>query len=50
MSLVPEWRFCRKCGRMYDWNPDVGVIVCPYCKDKMKPLKLLWEIKKMRKK
>lgn len=31
MSIVPIWRRCLKCHRMYDWNPDVGNYKCPYC-------------------
>ena len=33
MTLVPMKKICLKCGKMYEFNPDVGVgLFCPYCK------------------
>ena len=41
MSLQPEKRKCFICGRIYNFNPNVGKILCPYCKtDKNKHLTL----------
>lgn len=31
MTIVPMYRRCPMCKRMYSWNPDVGRFVCPYC-------------------
>lgn len=31
MSQAPVWKKCRRCGKVYDWNPSVGVTKCPYC-------------------
>ena len=32
MTLVPMKKICLKCGKMYEFNPDVGVgLFCPYC-------------------
>lgn len=32
MTLVPMKKMCPKCGKMYEFNPDVGVgLFCPYC-------------------
>ena len=42
MTLVPMQKRCFKCGRTYEWNPDVGIgFSCPHCRakgitDKMK--------------
>ncbi|MBQ0100298.1 MAG: hypothetical protein KBS39_02175 [Lachnospiraceae bacterium] len=33
MSLLPEKRKCPKCGKIYSFNPDVGKIFCPNCKN-----------------
>lgn len=32
MTLIPMKKRCFKCGKLYIWNPDVGQMVCPYCK------------------
>lgn len=34
MTILPQWKKCKKCGRTYDWNPDVGITGCPYCMKK----------------
>lgn len=31
MTIMPMWKRCHKCHRMYSWNPDVGKMNCPYC-------------------
>ena len=31
MSIVPEYRKCKKCGKLYSFNPDVGQMRCPNC-------------------
>ncbi|MCR5587621.1 MAG: hydrogenase maturation nickel metallochaperone HypA [Lachnospiraceae bacterium] len=31
MTLVPEYRRCKNCGKRFSFNPDVGNIMCPYC-------------------
>lgn len=31
MTLIPMWKKCPKCHRMYSWNPDVGNLFCPDC-------------------
>ena len=31
MSLVPVYRICPKCKRIYSFNPDVGRLYCPTC-------------------
>ncbi|MCD7826048.1 MAG: hypothetical protein LUH14_08820 [Clostridiaceae bacterium] len=31
MTMLPMYKKCRKCGRRYSWNPDVGNIWCPKC-------------------
>jgi len=36
MTLLPQKKKCPICGRTYSWNPDVGKILCPYCKEKTK--------------
>lgn len=42
MTIMPQWKICPRCHKTYDWNPDVGVIGCPYCIEKnMKYLKIL---------
>lgn len=35
MSLKPMFKKCRKCGRMYDYNPSVGTVKCPYCREEI---------------
>lgn len=40
MTLVPNFKKCKKCGAMYDYNPDVGITIlcknmCPKCIEKM---------------
>ena len=32
--MMPQWKRCPRCGKLYDWNPDVGVMKCPYCMEK----------------
>ena len=32
MTIVPMFKVCSKCKKRYSWNPDVGKIICPYCK------------------
>ena len=40
MTIMPQWKICPRCHKRYDWNPDVGVMGCPYCMEKdMKQLK-----------
>ena len=34
MTMMPQWKRCPRCGKLYDWNPDVGVMKCPYCMEK----------------
>ncbi len=37
MSLMPKFRNCKKCGKMYSWNPSVGKLndkLCPECWEK----------------
>ena len=35
MTLVPMRKRCSKCGRYYEWNPDVGIgLSCTYCRTK----------------
>ena len=43
--MMPQWKRCPRCGKRYDWNPDVGVFKCPYCMEK--DLKRVEKIKKM---
>ncbi len=31
MSLIPMYRRCPRCGRIYSYNPDVGQLSCPNC-------------------
>lgn len=31
MTMIPIWKKCPKCHKKYGWNPDVGVMTCPYC-------------------
>lgn len=31
MTMMPMYKRCNVCGRMYSWNPDVGWMYCPYC-------------------
>lgn len=31
MSIRAIWKICPKCHKRYEWNPDVGILVCPYC-------------------
>ncbi len=31
MTMLPMRKTCSKCHRKYDWNPDVGNMLCPYC-------------------
>ena len=43
MTLVPMKKMCPKCGKMYEFNPDVGVgLFCQYFKSQ-------WFIDKIRK-
>ncbi len=45
MTIMPHWKICPRCHRRYDWNPDVGVMKCPYCTKKdMERLKILKRI------
>lgn len=50
MTMMPMYKRCSICGRMYSWNPDVGRMFCPYCmrKGRKKTIEKLIEI--MRKK
>ena len=32
MTLIQEKKKCVVCGKLYNWNPDVGNMICPYCK------------------
>lgn len=34
LTIMPMWKRCYRCGRIYDKNPDVGVRSCPYCMKK----------------
>lgn len=34
MSIIRQQKKCLNCGRMYDFNPDVGKWRCPYCTPK----------------
>lgn len=34
MTIMPHWKICPRCHKRYDWNPDVGVMKCPYCMEK----------------
>lgn len=34
MTIMPMWKRCHRCGRIYDWNPDVGIRSCPSCMKK----------------
>ena len=34
MTMVPIWKTCPFCGKMYSWNPDVGNMFCPRCSNK----------------
>lgn len=36
MTMLPTWKMCPRCHRMYDRNPDVGIMSCPYCFEKKK--------------
>ena len=31
MTIVPEYRRCKNCGKKFSFNPDVGNFICPYC-------------------
>ena len=44
MTIMPHWKICPRCHKLYDWNPDVGVISCPYCMEK--DMKLVKKLKK----
>lgn len=33
MTMVPMQKKCPYCGKVYNWNPDVGQgLYCPRCK------------------
>ena len=34
MTIMPHWKTCPRCHKQYSWNPDVGVMGCPYCMEK----------------
>lgn len=34
MTIMPIYKICPKCYRRYQWNPDTGMISCPYCSRK----------------
>ena len=38
MSSMPVMKRCRKCGRIWFWNPSVNQIACPYCMGKRSDL------------
>lgn len=50
MSMRPTMKKCKKCGKLYDWNPDVGQLTCPNCRDKNSMLEAMKELKKLQKK
>ena len=31
MTMVPMYKKCQRCNKMYSWNPDVGKMWCPTC-------------------
>lgn len=37
MTMIPMWKKCTKCHKKYDWNPDIGHFICPYCHGLGKP-------------
>ena len=42
MTIMPQWKICPRCHKRYDWNPEGGVMRCPYCMEKdMKRIKKL---------
>ena len=45
MTIMPHWKTCPRCHRMYDWNPDVRVMSCPYCMEK--DIELVNKLKKL---
>ena len=33
MTMLPMQKKCPYCGKIYSWNPDVGIgLFCPRCK------------------
>lgn len=31
MTMMPIYKKCPRCKKIYSWNPDVGKLWCPYC-------------------
>lgn len=46
MTMMPMYKKCHVCGKMYNWNPDVGRVYCPYCmwKGRKQMIKKLIEV------
>lgn len=50
MTMVPMMKKCPKCHKKYNWNPDVGNFMCPYCHGLGTPLSNLVNIIRGKKK